>query len=171
MTIARISVVTVLALLIGIASAGASPLGPSKPSQIVTAFAALGGTPNCPSNILTDAFQVSSLRKSDGTSAPFVIPPKSVLVVTSFDFGLFSLPGNNGGAFDTIIVAVDPSQPDQFGAFARGGGTSSPINGELVGNVTIPNGLVVKPPAILCARSSGSNLGAIVIHGFFTKDK
>ena len=170
MRTARVSLVTVLVVLTAIASASASPLGPSKPSQIVTAFAAFGGTPDCPNDIVPDLFQVSSLRKSDGTSAPFVIPPKSVLVVTSFDFGLFSLPGTNGGAFDTVLVAVDPNQPAQFGAFVRGGGTSSPANGELVGNVTIPNGLVVKPPAILCARSSGSNLGAIVIHGFFTKD-
>lgn len=168
MRIARVSLVAILALLT--VPSSASPFGPSKPSQVVTAFAGLGGTPDCPNNVLTDLFQVSSLRKSDGTSAPFAIPPKSVLVVTSFDFGLFALPGSDGSAFDTILIAVDPNQPNEFGAFVRGGGTSSSVNGELVGNVTIPNGLVVKPPAILCVRSSGANSGAVVIHGFFTKD-
>src|SRR5262245_57888684 len=78
---------------------GAAPLAPSKPSETVTAFISSDGSA-CPDN---NSFHVASSFRlnADGTQTPFAIPPKSVFVVTSYDY---SVSGATAGRYAGLGV-------------------------------------------------------------------
>jgi hypothetical protein len=151
--------------------AAAGPVGPTKPSQIVTAIGR-STAPACPGvDVSLGVKLVNQLAANDGSTATFAIPPKSVFVVQSFEFQII---GGNANVFEGInLIAVDPAVPpgkDTNGNASFGGGLTDG-NGTVVGNHVIPGGLVIEPPAALCFQARNALTPVIVVHGFFAKDK
>jgi hypothetical protein len=166
----RIALIASLAATLLAAAApnlAAAPLAPSKPSQVVSAMAfPSAGSPPCEG--LGAGRQPSLLGRPDGTTVPFAIPPKSVLVITSVDFIVTEAPQNTNIALQ--LFARDPaSAPTAFGNFAMVGGLSD-SGGRVFGNAELPAGLVIKPPAIPCGVPTFGEITFLVVHGFFAKD-
>ena len=71
------------------------------------------------------------------------------------------------------IFGVDPAAPPSLTALGPYATTGVEIgaNGVARGNFTIPNGLVIKPPANLCFQPGTGVTAAILVHGFIAKDK
>ena len=150
------------------AHAAAGPLAPSKPSQLVTAF---GGTQQAaPCGDVAGWNRVDKIGNADGSTSPLEIPPKSVLVVTHLEIAVL---GATASSFTSVLfAAVDPANPPALGSL---GANSSVVGvadatGRLQASETIPDGLVVKPPALLCYLPVGTAAG-VTAHGYFTKDK
>jgi len=157
-----------LALALIVAAPGlAGPLAPKKPSDLVTLTR--GSTP-CP--LLMGFFLVDTRLQSDGTSAPFSIPPKSVLVVTGM------LAASNGGtpgiAGSTIGVGLSV-------------GATTPIYQTVVADASdaftaqtsVPSGIVVKSGTNICVVAQDvanpfptleTGFG-VQVYGFLAKDK
>jgi hypothetical protein len=160
-----------LVLVAVTAPAAAGALEATKPSQVVAVYARAATAPACAgAPVGVHAFE--SIGKSDGTTVPFAIPAKSVFVVQGFDFSTVTV-ANRFTSF--TVLAVDPAHPVSLGvsgAIAAGGAVADE-NGFLGGTVTIPGGLVIKPPAVPCFSSglADDDDSTVILHGFFAKDK
>ncbi len=141
----------------------AAPLAPTVASQLVTVS---GGTTECGPGSASKL--IDQRQNGDGTTSPFVIPAKSVFVVTGFDF-LFA-----GAAPSQIINATFVVTDAGLTTFAT---ISSPTAlsdsaGRGGGTLQLPSGFAVKSGAKLCFTLSTGNTGiAGFVHGFFAKDK
>lgn len=142
----------------------AASLAPSKPSEAVTVLINTIGGP-CPTGT-AQHFATSFRLNADGTQSPFVIPPKSVFVVTSFDYLLNG--GEPGRYLGVSVFAAAPGAPS-IGALSTAAGIADPL-GRVRGNNVVPFGMVVKPPAALCGELTTAE-GQVLVHGFFAKDK
>src|SRR5262249_19343635 len=135
----------------------AGTLGPSKASQLVTL-----GTSGA--SCLSGLRKVDTRLNGDGTSAPFIIPPGMVLVITGAEWFTFDLPGLGSGTEPFNInlegagTATVHVTGGQFGVEGEGGST------------TFSSGIVVKPGTNICARLGSGNSPFPVIHGFLAKD-
>jgi hypothetical protein len=80
---------TTCCLIVGltVTSVSAAPLAPAKPSDIVTL--ASDGTTCAGSGLL-----VNTRILPDGTTTPFAILPKKVLIVTEVEWGVIGVPGS-----------------------------------------------------------------------------
>lgn len=155
---------TLLAALALPASAG--PLVPTRPSQIVT----LSPTAVTDSGCGTSAYPVDTMRKSDGSLVPFVVPPKQVFIVTSMDvFGSADAPSRHY----SFQLSIDNSPSIPGGSILVGDAGLTDADGSYAGSVTAPTGVVVPPGALLCASLEGPNAEPTFtrVHGFFAKDK
>lgn len=165
--IARVALVP-LALVV---SAPAGALEPTKASQIVSLNGFTTSSPACPGTEPANGILlVDRVGNADGSAADFVIPPKSVLVVTSVDYQVETDPGSSVGM---SIFGVDPANPPSLTALGPYATTGAEIgaNGVARGNFAIPNGLVIKPPANLCFQPGTGVNAAVLVHGFIAKDK
>ena len=149
--------------------AAAAPLAPAKASQVITAYArsTTPASPACP--VFPNSYAVDTIGKGDGTARPFAIPPKSVFVVTSFDYQIVG--ASTSKQVQVFLVTVDPANPPttELPAFALAGGMSD-AQGSLFGTAQIPAGLVVESPALLCVVAPGATGVLVAVHGFFAKD-
>lgn len=148
----------VTAVLLAVSSAHVAygaPLGPTKPSVLVSVRSD-GSSTGCNSN---DAV---ALDTNAATSLPLAIPTGNVLVVTDLFFaspgGSVSLPGvslNQGlNSFDVGNISTDSTAGTQSGSLHL----SSP--------------LVVKAGQILCVGEAPLPSGFVArANGYFTKDK
>jgi hypothetical protein len=160
-----------LSLVALAAPIAAGALEATKPSQVVAAYANNATAPAC-AGAPVGVHRFESIGKSDGTTVPFAIPAKSVFVVQGFDFGSV-VPANR--YVGITLLAVDPAHPVSLGvsgAIAAGGAVADE-NGFVGGTVTIPGGLVIKPPAVPCFSTGipDDDDTTVVLHGFFAKDK
>jgi hypothetical protein len=160
-----------LALTALLAPASAGALEPTKASQIVSLNGFTSSSPACPgTEPVSGMLLVDRVGRSDGSAADFVIPPKSVLVVTSVDYQIDADPGTPVGV---ALLGVDPANPPTLtalGPYATSGAVTG-ASGTVRGNFVIPNGLVIKPPANLCFQPGTGVNAAILVHGFLAKDK
>jgi hypothetical protein len=166
----RIALIASLASTLLVAAApnlSAAPLAPSKPSQVVSGVASAVVSPPCGG--LAIGLQPSLLGRPDGTTVPFAIPPKSVLVVTSLDFFVAGA-ASNANVFVQLYARDPASASTAFGSLALAGGLSDAV-GAVVGTVQLTAGLVIKPPALPCGVASSGTLSLFIVHGFFAKDK
>jgi hypothetical protein len=138
---------------------------PANPSDIVTLDTTLGFVdpqPPCPGNTRL----VDSRILSDDTVVPFSIPAGMVLVINSADFYGSGLADRN---YEFQLFGTGPGGP-----LVVANGRSDPT-GQVMGNVTLRTGVVVKPDVILCARAVSLSVGQIPafvrVHGFFTRDR
>ena len=141
----------------------AAPLAPTVASQLVTVS---GGPTECGPGSASKI--IDQRQNGDGTTSPFVIPAKTVFVITAFEY-LFTgasasqniyatLAVTDAGLTTSSIVSSPTAPSDSTG---RGGGT-----------LQLPSGFAVKPGAKLCFTiSTGNNGIAGFVHGFFAKDK
>jgi hypothetical protein len=170
----RVTAFAALVLLLAAAVVPAAhALEPTKPSQIVTGLATtLGDTPSPPCAGVYQAIVVDRRANPDGTAEAFAIPPKHVLVVTSFEFSLSTTPSK----YEQVsLAAIDLANPPTTSAavpnLAFAGGVADSL-GKLVVQSTLPGGFVVKPPAVLCVQGGATLSQAVIaVHGFFAKDK
>jgi hypothetical protein len=149
--------------------AAAGALEATKPSQVVSVYARSETAPACP-GAPAGVRRFESIGHADGTTTPFAIPPKSVFVVLGFDFSTAAAVANRFTGY--TVLGVDPAHPPTLGvtgAIAAGGAVADE-SGFLGGTVTIPGGLVIKPPAVPC-YSDGAAESTVILHGFFAKDK
>jgi hypothetical protein len=142
----------------------AGPLAPTKASDTVTL---LGGfsSPACISG--SSAKQVDVRQKSDGTTGPFTVPPKSVFVITSYEFITQSaIPSKNvvAGLAVADATLTGSSIVNLATALADSSGTAG-------GSVLLPSGFPVKSGARLCFQFVPDTNGSVTVHGFLAKDK
>jgi hypothetical protein len=165
----RLGCAAALASLVFAGAAAAQPLAPKKPSDVVAvAFYTSGGS-EVPCNGLLGGFAPTYISRPDGTTAPYSPPAKSVFVVTSI---AFAGSGASPGATNITLVAVDPVNPPVAGALSfTFAGALSDAGGTYTGNMVLPTGFVIKPPALPCVLFPGTGAGNAVLHGFFAKDK
>ena len=165
--LALIGILASLLLAASPSSLAAAPLAPSKPSQAVSGIGTGLLSSPCPG--LTIGLQITLLGQPGGTTVPFAIPAKSVLVATSFDFYVTGADANRN-VLVQFFARHPASAPKDFGNLAMAGGLSD-ADGTLVGTAQLPAGLVIKSPAVPCGVASSGDLTLLVIHGFFAKDK
>jgi hypothetical protein len=131
--------------------AAAGPLAPSKPSQLVTAY---GGTQDAaPCGAVAGRNRVDKIGNADGSSSALEIPAKSVLVVTHLEIAVL---GATASSVDSILfAAIDPANPPTLGSLGANSSVAGLADaaGRLQASETIPDGLVVEPPALLASAS------------------
>jgi hypothetical protein len=160
----RLLTVALLCLIALPAAAG--PLAPTKASQV----AILVPTATTKSGCGANAYPVDTMRKSDGTVVPFVIPPKEVFVVTSLDvFGEAQEP--NRRYFFSLSIDNTPGVPGGTLVIGDAGLTDSA--GGYAGSVTVPTGAIVPSGVLLCSKIGGPSEEPTFmrVHGFFAKAK
>jgi len=147
--------------------AHAAPLAPTAASQLVTV---LGTDTECAPG--SDAKLVDQQQNADGTSSPFVVPDKSVFVMTSYDFSFFS--GDDGDrqvqdvqlelvVFDATLTHLSYVSLRSALSDSRGSGSAT---------VLLPSGFPMKAGTRLCfGFGNHSGGGLVFVHGFFAKDK
>jgi len=107
------------------------------------------------------------VQNPDGTTAPFVVPPGSVFIITSWEWvncastpdglpPLFSLFADNGVTLTQAILGLSTGT-----TISRGSTNCSE------GGVQTPGGAVVNSGAALCFSD---NNGSVVVHSFITRD-
>lgn len=148
-------------VLVLTAGADASQAAAVKPSALVTVVSYYN---SCPGG---SGYVFDTQVKSDGSSTPFTIPAKSVLVVTDFSFVFHGGPSGTSGNVELLLA--DPSSPGSFSRVAEG---SAPLPAGLGGaTIQFPTGFAVKAGSTLCVQSLVGGLPTATVHGYLTKDK
>jgi hypothetical protein len=145
------------ALAVGLClpSSSAGVVAPKKPSDLRTLT---GSGAACPGAASLRAVDVQ--LNPDGTNAPFSIPDKHVLVVTSFDV---QASGSAGASAEVGLFVSNGT--GGLSERARCGGIVG-SNGFASASCAIPNGAAVKAGSTLCSA------GVVVnVRGFLAKDK
>jgi hypothetical protein len=156
-TLAR-TLASALPLALAASSASAGALAPAKASDLVV----VGTSPGAIDCIAGGKkFDVRVLP--DGTTEPFVIPPKKVLVITSFQFVVSSDPNRSVSPSVNVVPGALTVQRLIMGA------ATTDANGNASGSVVVPNGVRVHAE-ILCLGNGGEHPFGLV-QGFFAKDK
>jgi hypothetical protein len=140
-------------------AAFAAALAPAKASDLVTLITSLKS--DCPGN--GKPFDLRVLP--DGTSAPFTIPEKQVLVIQSVDWTIGSTAP--GGLTVTPTVSLQTSPTNALAIMIGSGATNS--DGGASGTVLAPPGVTVRAGPAICF--TGADFESAILHGFFAKDK
>lgn len=162
----RLFFVAVISLLPLVAEAAG--LGPTKASQLVSAYTS-GACP-IPGHTGANSFRLGKMVTSDGATVDLVIPPKKVLVLT--DAVATTGAVATGHVLATSIVVGSASDGDtvaaRFDTATTGGvGTAS---------FTFPAGVAVRSGSIVCISMLNLTGGGFVgqtgfAHGYFAADK
>jgi hypothetical protein len=144
------------------APAVAAPLAASKASNVLTIGS---GVTSC----LVNGRAVDIVQNADGTTAPFVIPPKQVFVVTGIETTVLNADASAG-----VSVSVQRVNGVATNTLAFINGTAS-SQGVFYGQLTLPSGAIVKPGVTLCvfmtAPTAGTLSGFTLVHGFLAPNK
>lgn len=149
------------------ASAGAGPLAPKRPSEVLTLVASYTTT-TCPDGG-GNGIAFDTVVTSDAAYAPLVIPPKHVLVLTALrwfhvgppneEFLLQLRPGPEAAGFTGVTLP----------------GARSDATGRASGQVSLDPGIIVRSLQSFCLRmqtSAGlSTPGNVSATGFLAKDR
>jgi hypothetical protein len=149
-------------------TAFAATLGPSKPSDLVDLHPSFGLCPLDPTSGFSLA--IDTVNLPDGTTAPFVIPPKHVFVVTAAEINIQLAPV--GHRIELSLFRVNGTQVGTL--IAESEVTST---GTAQDHTVIPTGSVVKSGTPLCISAIDNDAGQQTlfpfgtVHGYFAKDK
>jgi hypothetical protein len=147
------------------AAHAAGPLGPTRPSQLVTARAVTAVCPFDGPNELTTPYQVDTMTVAGGSDEPFAIPAKSVLVITSARLtSCCPIPGTVD-----LVTLVTFDAAGNMGVLGNAA-TTTPAEGPGYAQLTFPSGVVVRPGSAICVVGPPLSTGA-EISGYFTKDR
>jgi hypothetical protein len=141
----------VLALSVSGTPAVAGVLQPTKASQLVTL---LNGPPS------GGCYPMTSQVQPDGTLAPFTIPPKQVLIVTSGSITVSGNPNQTNFLFFTVGGQVFTSHSVEMDAAGFADAT-----------VSIPNGFAVSSGNTICLSAAVASTVNGELHGFLAPDK
>jgi hypothetical protein len=147
------------------------PLEPELASETITLvadqFSASCGGSSSFEMITFDKFVV----KNSGVTQPFTLPAGKVLVVTSFDWAVWSSPT---GANQLRIATLRPATSVGFNASEAQSTGMTDSNGRAGGSETFPSGIVLQNPGKFCLQLypavTGENVGG-VINGFLAPDR
>ncbi len=164
------SIIAATSSLCLLSSVSAAALAPSKPSQLADAGTSYQ-TP-CPQVFPdTDVYPIDVINLPDGTTAPFVIPPKQVFVVTAVDIAAQNITA--GHSYFLELFRLTPA--GGLGTLIVNASGTTPTTGRVGAQLVIPNGSVVKSGTTLCVGTFDGNTGSttpeVIVHGFFAKDK
>jgi hypothetical protein len=158
--IAILTATTLVAATSARAGAPATPLAPSKASQLVSLLAPADAPPTCPS--LGIPFQQLGMN---GVRTPFEIPPSTVLIITAIHFSVFQgSPSTNSSATITSEMAGD-----EFRLPLAVGTALLDARGEGGGMILIPTGVRVPAGRTVCILPGGGLTGALLF-GFLAPD-
>lgn len=155
--------VLVAALIVsGALEAEGGPLGPTKPSQLVTLFAAAASGEQC-GGYTKFATQILP----DGSEVPFDVPPGMVLVVRRISYEIV-------GSSSYVGVAGIIVQGPNGGSFVGySGGTTTngafPSTNQSWGTFDFDPGVVVKSGSCIGLAGGTGNSGNA--YGYVTKDR
>jgi hypothetical protein len=157
-------VALVVALLLSptfVARSGAAALAPKRASDLRTVTASKQH--GCPSLF---GFAVDTVQNPDGTTAPFVVPPGNVFIITSWEWiACASTP--DGHSLAVRLSADNGSLTDPFLSIGTGTASSTSSTNCSGGSVQTPPGVAVKSGTTLCIVDPNAT---IVVHGFITRD-
>lgn len=150
------------AVIVGPTPVSAGVLAPTKPSEIVTLDN--GGGIACPA--VGKAIDQQILP--DGSRQPFVIPPKTVLVITEVGWGaVFAQAAKATG----VVLSAQAPGDQTANAFFIDAAVSDSV-GFATKNGAVANA-VVSAGRTLCVHPTGSGGGTltVIVRGFLTKAK
>jgi hypothetical protein len=156
--------------MLGIASAaGAGTLAPAKASDMVVLTY---------SNFCTGTTSLANIIDTqilpDGTTQPFTIPSKKVLVVTGIDWSASRCPALSAPGTVEMYVFLGVNGRVAFNdAAVIGAGTPPTSSCSTGGKASVVPNLVVRPGVELCAGYDNQTFGGApaIVHGFLAKDK
>lgn len=157
-----------LSVFVLTSTAFAATLGPSKPSDLVDLHPSFGPCPLSPPSSFSLA--IDTMNLPDGTTAPFVIPPKHVFVVTAVEIEIQLAPV--GHRIDLALFRVNGTQ---VGTIIADSEVTSV--GTAQDHTIIPTGSVVKIGTPLCISAIDFDAAQqtlfpfATVHGYFAKDK
>ena len=148
--------------LFAAAPAGATPLAPTKASDVVVLRASGSGATCLP---MGGGIDVDLQVLPDGTVVPYAPPAGKALVITGFDW---SSTGGTPGVNALTAIRLAGSHGPAPLVFATG--ASSDASGTAVESAIVPN-VSVFPGVTVCVGTQGASIGQVVVHGFHTVAK
>jgi len=155
----RSIVLSLILLGVSIATGHAAVLQPGKAIDVVALIQSGVACPQAGSAI--------DLREtSDAAVAPFVVPPKKVLVVTGFEWS-----GRNGTPGTTVEAILSTQSPTDISIADYATSTTTfASNGSASKNELTPP-IVIKPGRTICIFTTAGLFNAALVHGFLAPDK
>ena len=157
-------VALVVALLLSpafLARSGASDLAPKRASDLRT-LVDLGRHP-CPNLLL--GFALDTVQNPDGTTAPLIVPPGNVFIITSWEW--IACASTPDGHPPIVSLFADNGLTQATLSFAAGTTVSTNSTNCSGGTVQTPPGVAVKRGTTLCVSDTNAS---IIVHGFVTRD-
>jgi hypothetical protein len=156
--------------LISVGAVSAGVLTPSKASQLVTLWTALG-TPGCGGG--GNRYLINTQTLSDGTFAPFAVPPGQVLILKGGDVTVSWVgPGITAGAI--LNLSIGDASPTPVSDFD---GVQLMSGGNPLARATLSfgDGVAIKSGKVPCYQLGGVNspptLNNLFLYGFLAPDK
>jgi hypothetical protein len=143
---------------LNVTSAWAAPLAPVKPSGVVTL--ASDGTTCAGSGLL-----VNTRILPDGTTTPFTIPAKQVLVITEVEWGVIDVPVSQTFDFYLFLTTTPATALPLVASSALADATGH------AGTTTQVSNAIVKAGPSLCAVDYPGSSSLFLVRGFLAKDK
>ena len=149
-------------------AAEAAGLGPTKASQLVTAYT--NGSCPIPGHTGANSFRLSKLVASDGSTTDLVIPPKKVLVLSDAVVTTGAVAAGN--VLATSIIVGSASDGDIVAARFD----SATAGGVATATFAFPNGVAVRSGTTVCISMLNLSVGGFTgqtgfVHGYFAADK
>src|SRR5262249_17963696 len=106
------------------------------------------------------------VQNADGTTSPFVVPPGSVFIVTSWEW--VDCAGTPAGLLPVVSLAADNGVTLTRSFLGLSAGTTTSANGRTcyVGAVQTPGGVAMNSSAKLCVSDINAS---VVVHGFIAR--
>ena len=153
------AIVLTCAVLLAPASGLAAGIAASKPSDRV--LLTVSSSPAPCSLATINGFALDTRLSADGTSVPFTVPPKKVLILDRVTW-------RGSTDVETFVVFVStPSGPGQLWFVVP----PAPNPGGILGTSTELPHLVVKSGSQVCAAVISGDLAGVDVAGFLTSDK
>lgn len=144
-----------------VARSGAADLAPKRASDLRTVDDR--GRHACPNAIL--GFALDTVQNPDGTTAPFVVPPGNVFIITSWEW--IACTNTPDARPLGLILFADNGLTQANLSVSVGTPISTSSTSCSGGAVQTPPGVAVKSGTTLCV---GNTDASIVVHGFITRD-
>jgi hypothetical protein len=154
-------VVALLLSTVFVARSGAAQLAPKKASDLRTVSNLARHT--CPNLLLGVALDTA--QKPDGTTAPFVVPPGSVFILTSWEWA--DCASTPDGLPPVVSLFTDNGVTQAILGFSGGPTISRGSTNCSAGTVETPGGVAIKSGPTLCVSD---NNASVIVHGFITRD-
>lgn len=158
-------VALVVALLLSpafVTRSGAADLAPKRASDLRTLSTSRRVCPN-----LLVGLALDTVQNPDGTTAPFVVPPGTVFIVTSWEWADCTGTSDNRPAVVSLFANTDLN----VSLLSLGSGTTTSTSSEncSASVVQTPGGVAVKSGTTLCFSDINTD-ATVLVHGFIARD-
>jgi len=145
-----------------VARSGAADLAPKRASDLRTLSTSRRGCPN-----LAVGLALDTVQNPDGTTAPFVMPPGTVFIVTSWEWVDCTGTADNRPA--VVLLFANTDLNGSLLSLSSGTTTSTSSENCSASVVQTPGGVAVKSGTTLCF-SDGNTNASVLVHGFIARD-